>query len=94
MNTTMAVMRMVPVMASLISVQFRRLWMAAKMKAPTAPMAPASVGVAMAVLMPGNPPMLPNTAKIKMADGMMPRKHFPQSAQPSKVRASLGTPGT
>ena len=94
MNTTMAVMRMVPPMASLINGQFNRPWMAAKIKAPTAPMAPASVGVAIATLMPGKPPMLPSTVKIKMADGMMPRKHFFHSAQPCKVRASRGTPGT
>ena len=94
MNTTIAVMRMVPVMASRISGQLSRRCSAASTKAPTAPIAPASVGVAMAVVMPGRPPMLPSTAKISTAEGMMPRRHLRHSAQPCSVRASFGTPGT
>ena len=94
MNTTMAVRRMVLCMASQIRSLSKRLWMAAKINAPTQPMAPASVGVAMAVLMPGKPPIEPNTAKIKKAEGMMPRKHFIHRWKPSAVRASLGMPGT
>ena len=90
----MAVKRMVLCTASQIKSLSKRLCMAAKIKAPTQPMAPASVGVAMAVLMPGKPPIEPRTAKIKNAEGMMPRKHLAQRAQPFKVRASLGTPGT
>ena len=68
--------------------------MAARMKAPTAPIAPASVGVAIATLMPGKPPMLPSTIKIRRADGTMPARHLRHSAQPTSVRPSLGTPGT
>ena len=93
MNTTMAVMRMVPAMVCVNSDQLRRRCMAASSMAPTAPMAPASVGVQMAVLMPGRPPMLPSTAKIKAPAGKMPRRHFFHSAQPMRVRAVLGTPG-
>ena len=93
MNTTIAVKRIVLIMASLTSAQVRRLCDQAKSIAPTAPMAPASVGVAMAVLMPGKPPMLPSTVKMRTADGTMPRRHFLQSAQPSKVRADFGIPG-
>ena len=87
-------LRMVPAMASRTNGQFRRLCMAAKTKAPKAPIAPASVGVAMAVSMPGKPPMLPSTAKISTAEGMMPRKHLSHRCKPSMVRASLGMPGT
>ena len=94
MNTTMAVRRMVLCMASQIRALSKRLCMAAKIKAPTQPMAPASVGVAMAVFRPGRPPMEPSTAKISTAEGMMPRRHLAHSAQPCSVRASLGTPGT
>ncbi len=65
----------------------------ARMNAPTAPMAPASVGVAMAVEMPGKPPMLPSTVKIRMAEGMMPRRHFFHSAQPPMALAERGTAG-
>ena len=89
----MAVSRMVLIMASFMSAQVSRLWMAARIMAPTAPMAPASVGVAMALFIPGKPPMLPSTVKIKIADGMMPRRHLDHSAQPSNVRADLGMPG-
>ncbi|MOA33297.1 hypothetical protein D3C78_1545820 [compost metagenome] len=94
MNTTIAVMRMVEAIALLSSDHDNLLCRPASRKAPNAPMAPASVGVATAVSMPGNPPMLPSTAKISAAAGRMPRRHFPHSAQPCKVRASFGTPGT
>ena len=63
MNTTMAVMRMVPAIASRTSGQVRRRCMAASTNAPTAPIAPASVGVATAWFMPGRPPMLPSTSE-------------------------------
>ncbi len=56
--------------------------------APIAPMAPASVGVARPSI------MVPSTTKISTAEGMMPIRHFFQSAQPVSVRASLGTGGT
>ena len=94
MKATMAVSLMVATMASQISGTERRLCIAAKMSAPTQPMAPASVGVAMALSMPGRPPIEPKTAKIKMAEGMMPRRHLPHSAQPCSVRALAGRPGT
>ena len=45
----MAVKRMVPDMASQMSAGVRRLDMAASIRAPITPMAPASVGVAMAL---------------------------------------------
>ena len=93
MKTTIAVSRMVLIMASFTSAHVSRLWIAARIMAPTAPIAPASVGVAMAVLIPGKPPMLPSTVKISTADGMMPRMHLDHSAQPFKVRADLGMPG-
>jgi hypothetical protein len=56
--------------------------------APTTPKAPASVGVA-------NPmKMVPSTRKISPSDGTMPLRHFFQSAQPCRVRASSGSAGT
>ena len=93
-NTTMAVRRIVLCMASQMRSLVRRLCIAAKTSAPTQPIAPASVGVAIAVLMPGKPPIEPSTAKIKNAEGMMPRKHLSHKCNPSMVRASLGMPGT
>ena len=57
-------------------------------------MAPASVGVATATSMPGSPPIEPSTVKIKMADGIIPFRHFRHSGHPFRVRASFGTPGT
>ena len=62
--------------------------MAASTMAPIAPMAPASVGVARPII------IVPSTTKISTADGMMPIRHFFQSAQPVSVRASFGTGGT
>ena len=93
MNTTIAVRRMVPCIASQISALVSRLDIAASNKAPTTPMAPASVGVAIAVLCPGKPPIEPSTVKINTADGMMPRKAFFHNAQPSKVRSLRGMAG-
>ena len=63
-------------------------WIAASTMAPTAPMAPASVGVARPII------MVPSTTKISTAEGMMPIRHFFHSAQPVSVRASFGTGGT
>ena len=94
MKTTIAVSRMVPCMASHSIGHDRRRWINASTSAPTAPIAPASVGVAMAWSMKGRPPIEPSTAKIKIAEGMMPRRHLPHSAQPCKVRALAGRPGT
>ena len=72
----------------------KRLCMAARISAPTTPMAPASVGVATAWLWKGRPPMEPSTVKISTAEGMMPLRHLRHSGQPLSVRASSGTPGT
>jgi len=94
MKTTMAVRRMVPCMASHSRAQLRRLCMAASTRAPTTPMAPASVGVATAWSWKGRPPMEPSTVKISTAEGMMPLRHLRHSGQPFRVRASAGTPGT
>ena len=94
MNTTIAVNRAVPSIASRINGQVSRFCVAARMSAPTTPIAPASVGVAIAISIPGKPPIEPSTVKIKIAEGTIPFKHFRHSGQPFKVRASLGTPGT
>ena len=94
MNTTMAVRRMVPCMASHNSDRLKRLCKAARINAPTTPMAPASVGVATACSWKGRPPIEPSTVKIRMAEGMMPLRHLRHSGQPFSVRASSGTPGT
>src|SRR5215472_14235585 len=56
--------------------------------APTAPIAPASVGVVRPSI------IVPSTTKISTADGTMPIRHFFHSAQPVSVRASAGTAGT
>ncbi len=64
------------------------LWIAASTMAPTAPMAPASVGVARPSI------MVPSTTKISTAEGMMPSRHLRQSGQPVSVRAVFGTGGT
>ena len=61
MNTTIAVMRIVLSMASFTSSTVSRRCIAAR-KAPTAPMAPASVGVHTAVSIPSKPPMLARAA--------------------------------
>ena len=63
-------------------------WITASTMAPTAPIAPASVGVVRPSI------MVPSTTKISTADGMMPIRHFFHSAQPVSVRASFGTAGT
>ena len=56
--------------------------------APTAPMAPASVGVASPMK------MVPSTRKISTSDGTMPQSTLEISAQPRSVRASSGSGGT
>ena len=56
--------------------------------APTAPIAPASVGVAR----PRK--MVPSTRKISTSDGTMPQSTLAISAQPRSVRASGGSAGT
>ena len=63
-------------------------WITASTIAPTAPIAPASVGVVRPSI------MVPSTTKISTAEGMMPIRHFFHSAQPVSVRASFGTAGT
>jgi hypothetical protein len=60
----------------------------ASTRAPTVPMAPASVGVARPIS------MVPSTRKISTPAGMIPARHFFHSAQPCSVRSSFGTPGT
>ena len=67
MNTTIDVRRMVEAIACSTSGQVRRRCSAASIIAPTAPMAPASVGVARPR------PMVPSTRKISTIDGIMPR---------------------
>ena len=88
MNITIAVMRMVDSIACRISVQVRRRCSAASTIAPTAPIAPASVGVAM----PRK--IVPSTRKISTTDGTMPHSTRFHSAQPRSVRASCGSGGT
>ena len=63
-------------------------WIAASTMAPTAPMAPASVGVARPII------MVPSTTKISTADGMMPSRHLRHSGHPVSVSAVFGTAGT
>ena len=63
-------------------------WIAASTIAPTAPMAPASVGVARPSI------MVPSTTKISTAEGMMPIRHLRHSGQPAASAASFGTGGT
>ena len=88
MNTTKAVMRMVVSMPCQSSGQVRRRFMAASTRAPTTPMAPASVGVARPMK------MVPSTRKIRTSEGTMPLMHFQASGQPRSVRASGGRAGT
>ena len=59
----------------------------ANSKAPIAPMAPDSVGVAMPVM------MVPSTKKINAAEGIIPNRHFFQSAQPLRVSSFSGAAG-
>ncbi len=62
--------------------------MAASTIAPTAPSAPASVGVAIPMK------IVPSTRKISTIDGTMPQSTRFHSAQPRNVRASIGSGGT
>jgi hypothetical protein len=66
MKITIAVMRMVFDIASRISFQVKRPLIMASTTAPTAPMAPASVGVARPMK------MVPSTRKISTTEGTMP----------------------
>ena len=63
------------------------LWIAASTIAPTAPMAPASVGVASPII------MVPSTTKISTAEGMMPIRHLRHSGHPRSVSSVTGTGG-
>ena len=83
----MAVMRMVMAIASRTSGHVRRRCSAARSMAPTAPMAPASVGVASPMK------MVPSTRKIRAIDGIMPRSTRRTSGQPRSPRASGGSGG-
>ena len=88
MKITMALMRMVDVMASQTSVFWSRLFMAAKIKAPTEPIAPPSVGVARPIR------IVPKTKKISAIDGTMPQRIFLSNFQSIFGRASGGSAGT
>jgi hypothetical protein len=84
---TSPVMRAVAVAALCVICQLRRRLSAARTHAPTAPTAPASVGVAMPKK------MLPSTAKISSTGGTMACSTRRKSAKPRKVRASGGSAG-
>src|SRR5258706_597541 len=60
-------------------------WIAASTMAPTAPMAPASVGVARPNI------IVPSTTKISTADGMMPSRHLRHSDDLRRHRAGDGS---
>ena len=87
MKITIAVSRMVDSMPSRISFQDSRLCRAASTIAPTAPIAPASVGVAR----PRK--IVPSTRKIRTIEGTMPQSTRFQSSQPCRVLASGGKGG-
>ena len=87
MNTTMAVMRMVDCIPCRTSGQVSRRCSAASTIAPTAPMAPASVGVARPMK------IVPSTRKISTTEGIMPHRTRLISFQPISPRASGGSGG-
>ena len=87
MNTTIEVRRMVEVIACSTSGQVRRRCNAASTMAPTAPMAPASVGVARPR------PMVPRTRKISTMEGIMPHNTRLTSFHPIGSRACSGIGG-
>ena len=78
---------MVVPMASRTSGQVSLRLKAARTMAPTAPMAPASVGEARPRA------MVPRTRKIRAIEGTMPFSTLIASAQPVAVRASGGRGG-
>ena len=87
MKITIAVSVEVEVMACLTRSHVRRLCMAAKIIAPTAPSAPASVGVARPTK------IVPSTKKISAIEGIMPHRMRLMSFQPIGSRASFGIGG-
>ena len=87
MKITMAVIRKVVSMPSQTRGQVRRRFIAASTMAPTAPIAPPSVGVARPIR------MVPRTRKIRASIGTMPTTTLRASAQPRSVRASSGRAG-
>jgi hypothetical protein len=87
MKITIEVMRIVDSMPCRTSVQVSRRFNAARAMAPTAPMAPASVGVARPMK------IVPSTRKIRTTDGTIPRRTLRHSGQPDSVRASAGSGG-
>ena len=89
MKITIAVMRMVDVHAPAApAARSGGRCSAASTMAPTAPIAPASVGVAR----PRK--IVPSTRKISTSDGTMPHSTLRISGQPRSVRASGGSGGT
>ena len=81
-------MRIVDVIACHTKSFCKRLFMAANTKAPTAPIAPPSVGVAKPIK------IVPNTKKIKANEGITPHMMRLISFQSIGGRASLGSAGT
>ncbi|MNR39589.1 hypothetical protein D3C85_1578100 [compost metagenome] len=88
MNTTKVDSLVVVSMACFNSEMSRRRFIIARMMAPTAPMAPPSVGVAM----PRK--MVPSTRKISSSGGIITSTTRLPSAAPRRVRASGGSAGT
>ena len=85
---TMVVIRMVVSMLWRVRDQVSRPRSAARAKAPMAPMAPDSVGVAQPAM------MVPRTRKISPRDGRMPHRHWDNRARLESVLASGGRAGT
>ena len=85
---TIALIRIVDVIACQTRSFSRRLLIAAKANAPTAPIAPPSVGVARPIK------MVPRTKKMSTSDGTMPHRIRLKSFQSIGGRASLGKAGT
>ena len=87
MNTTIDVSRIVESMACSTSGHVKRRCSAARTIAPTAPMAPASVGVARPS------PMVPSTRKIRTMEGIIPHNTRLTSFQFIGSRAASGSGG-
>ena len=84
----MALIRMVEVIASQTKVFWRRLFIAARTRAPTEPIAPPSVGVARPIK------IVPSTKKMRAMEGTMPQRIFLNNFQSIFGRASGGNAGT
>ena len=70
-----------------LEARFDRVFARYKQRAPHLQVL-ASVGVARPII------IVPSTRKIRIAEGMMPQRHFFQSAQPTSVRSAFGIAGT